>query len=73
MSWQPIRGTAALEVRYETVLEYGEAYLEANDRIIEAMTKRMSPGAVALAYRMAEKAAQADVDDTAPDEVDEAA
>lgn len=55
------------------MLEYGEAYLEANDRIIEAMTKRMSPGAVALAYRMAEKAAQADVDDTAPDEVDEAA
>lgn len=42
------------------MLEYGEAYLEANERIIEAMAKRMSPGAVALAERMAAEAMQDD-------------
>lgn len=49
------------------MLEYGEAYLEANDRIIEEMTARMSPDAVALAYRMAKESAESD------EELDEAA
>lgn len=38
------------------MLEYGEAYMEANDRIIDAMAARMPPEAVALAYEMAEAA-----------------
>ena len=38
------------------MLEYGEAYLEANERIIDAMAERMSDGAVALADRMAAEA-----------------
>lgn len=38
------------------MLEYGKAFLEANDRIVEAMCRRMSPGAVKLAKRMAAKA-----------------
>jgi hypothetical protein len=50
------------------MLEYGEAYLEANDRIIDAMSARMSPEAVALAYRMAE-----DASENEEDELDEAA
>jgi hypothetical protein len=45
------------------MLEYGEAYLEANDRIIEAMSARMSQEAVALAYRMANEADEAEAED----------
>ena len=48
------------------MLEYGEAYLEANDRIIEAMSARMSQEAVALAYRMAEETAAVEELEEAP-------
>lgn len=38
------------------MIEYGEVYWIANDKIIASMTARMSPNAVALAYRMASEA-----------------
>lgn len=45
------------------MLEYGEAYLEENARIVEAMIARMSPEAVAYAKRMVTEASEADEDD----------
>lgn len=53
------------------MLEYGEAYLEANDRIIEAMSARMGDAAVKLAYRMALEAARAEDDESEAEELDQ--
>jgi hypothetical protein len=47
----------------EHMLEYGKAYMEANDRIIDAMKSRMSDGAIALAYRMANEANEAEAEE----------
>ncbi len=46
------------------MLEYGEAYLEANERMLEEMHARMSPEAVTLAQVMADEAiAQEELED----------
>lgn len=45
------------------MLEYGDAYLEANERIIDAMAARMPQGAVELANRMALEAAEDEVEE----------
>jgi hypothetical protein len=45
------------------VLEYGEAYLEGNACIVDAMSERMSPEAVAYASRMASEALEDDEED----------
>lgn len=45
------------------MLEYGEAYLEENARIVDAMSERMSPEAVAYAKRMVNEASEDDEED----------
>lgn len=42
------------------MVEYGEAFLEENARIVDAMATRMPIGAVALAEQMAQQAEDAD-------------